>query len=57
MGYLTFLSPPLVHRLFHYNLAPGAIGQLMLTLWLLVMGVNEQRWKDLTLASTSTNTD
>jgi uncharacterized membrane protein YccC len=44
LGYLTFLSPPLAHRLLPYNLAPGAIGQLSLCLWLLVMGVNEQRW-------------
>jgi hypothetical protein len=55
LGYLTFLSPRLVHSLFPYNLAPGAIGQVVLTLWFLVMGVNEQRRKDLTLSSTSTN--
>jgi len=46
LGYLTFLSPALVHRLFPYNLAPGAIGQAVLTLWLLIAGVNEHRWKE-----------
>jgi hypothetical protein len=46
LGYLTFLSPQVVHYLFPYNLASGAIGQLSLCLWLLVMGVNEQQWKD-----------
>jgi len=44
LGYLTFLSPSFVHHLFPYNLAPGAIAQLSLCLWLLVMGVNEERW-------------
>jgi hypothetical protein len=41
LGYLTFLSPAITKYLFPYNLAPGAVGQLSLCLWLLVMGVNE----------------
>ena len=43
LAYLTFLSPALVKDLFPYNLAPGAIGQISLCLWLLVMGVHERR--------------
>jgi Domain of unknown function (DUF4386) len=46
LGYLTFLSPPLANYLFPYNLAPGAIGQVSLTVWLLVIGVNPERWKE-----------
>ncbi len=46
LGWLTFLSPPLANHLFPYNLAPGALGEGLLTLWLLVMGVNVQRWKE-----------
>jgi Domain of unknown function (DUF4386) len=46
LGYLTFLSPPLTNYLFPYNLAAGAIGQVSLTLWLLVMRVNLERWKE-----------
>jgi hypothetical protein len=42
LGYLTFLSPALAKNLFPYNLSPGAIGQLSLCLWLLVIGVNER---------------
>jgi len=47
LGYLTFLSPPLASRLFPHVLTPaGALGEGSLILWLLVMGVNPQRWKE-----------
>jgi len=44
LGWLTFLSPPFAHALSPYILLSG-IGEVALTLWLLVMGVNAQRWK------------
>ena len=47
LGWLTFLWPPLSSALFPYNMAPGIIGEATLTLWLLVMGVNVERWKEL----------
>jgi len=46
LGWLTFLAPPLANHLFPYNLAPGILGEGALTLWLLVMGVNVQRWRE-----------
>ncbi len=46
LGWLTFLSPPLANYLSPYILAPGILGEGALTLWLLVMGVNTQRWKE-----------
>ena len=46
VGWLTFLSPALAGSLSPYNLAPGMIGEGLLILWLLVMGVNVQRWKE-----------
>jgi len=46
LGWLTFLSPPLANYLSPYNLAPGILGEGALTLWLLVIGVNAQRWKE-----------
>ncbi len=46
LGWLTFASPPLAHTLSPYNLAPGMIGEGVLTLWLLIMGVNAQRWHE-----------
>jgi hypothetical protein len=46
LGWLTFLSRALARDLYPYNLAPGLIGEGTLTLWLLVLSVNEQRWKE-----------
>jgi hypothetical protein len=46
-GYLTFLSPPLAHNLFPHVLMPaGALGEGSLILWLLIFGVNSQRWRE-----------
>ncbi|HYM78236.1 MAG TPA: DUF4386 domain-containing protein [Candidatus Dormibacteraeota bacterium] len=45
LGWLTFLSPPLANRLSPYIFAPGILGEGSLTLWLLLIGVNAQRWK------------
>jgi hypothetical protein len=46
LGWLTFLSPPLANYLSPYNMLPGVLGEVSLTLWLLMIGVNVQRWKD-----------
>jgi hypothetical protein len=45
LSYVLFLSPPLVRSLQPYILVFPGVGQISLTLWLLVIGVNEQRWK------------
>jgi hypothetical protein len=46
LSWLTYLSNPLVNRLSPFNLACGLLGDVSLFLWLLVMGVNVQRWKE-----------
>ncbi len=47
LGWLTFLSPALGDRLFvPYLMVTGLVGEGSLTLWLLVFGVNAQRWKE-----------
>ena len=46
LGWLTFLSPPLANYLSPYNLALRFVAELALMLWLLVMGVNVQRWQE-----------
>jgi hypothetical protein len=40
LGWLTYMSPPLVDYLSPYNLAFGLLGQGSVMLWLLVMSVN-----------------
>ena len=46
VAWLTFLYPPLGYRLFLYVAPFGLLGAVALILWLLVFGVNEQRWKE-----------
>lgn len=46
LGWLTYLSNSLVSHLSPYNLACGLLGDISVYLWLLVMGVNAQRWKE-----------
>lgn len=46
LGWATYLSPPLAHYLFNFINAASAIGELPLMVWLLVMGVNDQRWRE-----------
>ena len=46
LGWLTFLYPPLANHLSPYNLVFGFLAELSLMLWLLMMGVNVQRWKE-----------
>jgi hypothetical protein len=53
VGYLTLLSPPLAQALSPYNLAPAALGEPALMLWLLVIGVNAQRWQAQARAATA----
>jgi hypothetical protein len=51
LGWLTFLSPPLANHLSPYNLVLGFLAELSLMLWLLVLGVNVQRWNEQSSAS------
>lgn len=46
LGWLTFLFPPLANYLSPYILVVGVLAELALMLWLLVMGVNVQRWNE-----------
>jgi hypothetical protein len=50
LAWLTWLSNPLVTLLSPYNLATGALAELSVFLWLLVMGLNAQKWNDLASA-------
>jgi hypothetical protein len=46
IGWLSFLYPPLGYRLFPIIAVLGLLGAGAKILWLLVFGVNEQRWKE-----------
>jgi hypothetical protein len=46
LGWLTFLSPPLANYVLPYVEVLGILAEALLMLWLLVKGVNEQRWKE-----------
>jgi len=46
LGWLTFLNQPLGYRMFPYIAVLGILGAVALIVWLLVFGVNEQRWKE-----------
>lgn len=46
LNYFTFFSPALTHRLWPFDLIPGLIAEGALTVWLLVAGVAEDRWRE-----------
>ncbi|MFN0150146.1 MAG: DUF4386 domain-containing protein [bacterium] len=45
LGWLTYISPPLGKRLGALAMAPGMIGEGVLTIWLLAAGVDPERWR------------
>ena len=56
LGWVTYLSPPLAYYLFMpYIAAASALGEIPLELWLIVMGVNAQRWKEQASAARSSD--
>jgi hypothetical protein len=46
LGWLIFLAPPLANYLLTYLEVLGVLEEGSLMLWLLVIGVNSQRWKE-----------
>jgi hypothetical protein len=45
VGWLAFLYPPLALALYPYVML-SSVGEVLLILWLLVRGVDEQRWRE-----------
>lgn len=50
LGWLTYLSTSLANNLSPYNLASGLLGEGLVMLWFLVMGLNAQKWNELATA-------
>src|SRR5438477_103001 len=46
LGWTTFASPTLGYHLFNYLAVCGLLGSVAMIGWLLVKGVNEERWKE-----------
>jgi hypothetical protein len=53
LGWLIFLYPPLAERLFAYIAIAGIAAEALLMLWLLVVGVNTDRWREQEIAAES----
>jgi hypothetical protein len=54
LGWLTYLSTPLANNLSPYNLACGLLGEGLVMLWILVIGLNAQKWNELATARRAT---
>jgi hypothetical protein len=46
VGWVTQLSPSFARQIFPFVAAASALGEIPLMIWLLVKGVNAQRWKE-----------
>jgi len=47
LGWMMYLSPPIANYMFMPFIAgASAIGEIPLMLWLLIAGVNDQRWRE-----------
>jgi hypothetical protein len=60
VGYLVnifanVIPPAIGHHLFPYIMLPAGIAEISLTLWLIIVGVNVQRWKEQASAAGDAN--
>ena len=46
VGWVMYVSPPLGRSLFPFIAAASALAEFPLQLWLIVVGVNDRRWKE-----------
>lgn len=46
LGWMTFLVPPLAEYLMRPLEVLGGLGEIPLVLWLLIMGINSERWAE-----------
>jgi hypothetical protein len=53
LGWLTFLYPPLGYRLFMIIAPLGLLSAVIKIFWLLVFGVNEEKWRETAQAASA----
>jgi hypothetical protein len=46
LGWITFMMPPFALHLFPFIAVASALAEIPLQLWLVLMGVNPERWKE-----------
>ncbi len=46
LGWALYPSPSLANQLFPFIATASGIAELPLQLWLVIIGLNEQRWKE-----------
>ena len=54
LGWMLYLSPPFAAPLFPFIAAASAIGEVPLEFWLIVVGLNEARWKEQAMGGLTT---
>ena len=54
IGWLTFLYPPLGQRVFTFAAPVGLLSVVIMILWLLIRGVDEDKWQSKTAAASDT---
>ena len=57
LGWLTYVYPPLAKRLGALAMAPGMVGEGVLTFWLLAAGVDPERWRAQSTRNTASEKD
>jgi hypothetical protein len=55
LGWMTYMAPPLAAHLFPIIAAASAVAELPLQLWLIIMGVNAERWKEQAISASLRN--
>jgi len=51
LGWVTFLAPPLAEHISRYTQIFGFVAEVLLMLWLLLVGVDVRQWKEKSNAS------
>jgi hypothetical protein len=46
LGWMLYMYPPLAYHLFPFIATASALAEFPLQLWLIVFGVNSQRWTE-----------